>query len=219
MNIATLAGEKGLLLLPVNANVVLNIHLSAALNEKFKSVYIGKQPKSALLFQTPAKVKHAALLQAGHIATVRAVSMEGEGAILAFNTTILRFYSPPFAMIATTIPDEVQLKLIRNEPRFKLEMTAEVTRQAYKVQGWLEDISCNGCCFCCPQLPQELKSDRITILLKESETSQQYQLFGMVKNYRHVKNCDYIGISFEDDSKEMIQQLLQSIILKGSRDF
>ncbi|WDE13594.1 hypothetical protein [Thalassomonas haliotis] len=34
MNIATLPGEKGLLLLPVNANIALNIHLSAALNGK-----------------------------------------------------------------------------------------------------------------------------------------------------------------------------------------
>ena len=215
-----LSAEKGLHLLPINATVVLDVVRSADLKEKYKTIYIGMQPNHALLFQLPANaaVKHSILLKEGNIATVRAVSTKGEGAILAFKTTIIRVYSPPFPMIAVTIPKKIQLKLIRNEPRFNVNLPAQLELDGVNIAGSVADISCNGCCFYSDAMEQDLLYKQVTILLKDSATSRQYKLNGEVKNIKKIKTTDHLGISFDEESQTTIQQLLQEFILQGSRE-
>ncbi|MFT4928667.1 MAG: hypothetical protein ACI8WB_004787 [Phenylobacterium sp.] len=217
---STLSAAKGLPLLPVNAGVVLDVVRSADLKEKYKSICIGLQPNHAMLFSMPSStnITHSVLLQEGNIATVRGISTQGEGAILAFKTTIIRVYAPPFPMIATTIPKKIQLKLIRNEPRFSLDLPARLSYGDMSIEGGVEDISCNGCCFYCDKLTDDLLNQQVEVLLNDPSTKRQYRLAGEIKNIRNTKASDFLGIAFDEESQTTIQQLLQEFILKGSRD-
>ncbi|WP_448549217.1 PilZ domain-containing protein [Thalassotalea fusca] len=215
----TVCLEKGIELLPVGANVTFEIERTDVVQEKFKSQYIGYQVDHALLFKMPSSTlaKHPELLNPSNIMTVRALSTQGEGAIIAFRSTILRHYAPPFAMLAASLPDKIQLYLLRHEPRFSLDLEANIKIGDQAFEGGLEDISISGCCFCCCDVPNVEIEDSLTIVLSQAQNNKTFKFNGVLKNIRKVNNATFLGISFNKDSLKDVEIMLQEFVLRGSR--
>mgnify|MGYP000244385151 CR=1 FL=1 len=216
----TVCLEKGIELLPVGANVTFEIERVGVVQEKFKSQYIGYQNDHALLFKMPSSTlaKHPELLNPSNIMTVRALSTQGEGAIVAFRSTILRHYAPPFAMLAASLPDKIQLYLLRHEPRFSLDLEASIKIREQTFEGGLEDISISGCCFCCCDVPNVEIEDALTIVVSQAQNNQSFKFTGILRNIRKVNSMALLGISFDKNSLKDVEIMLQEFVLRGSRE-
>ena len=214
----TVCFEKGIDLLPVAASVTLEIARTDILQEKFKSQYIGCQPDHALLFKMPVTsiAKHPELLEKSNIMTVRGLSTQGEGAILAFRCTILRHYTPPFAMLATSLPDKIQVHLLRNEPRFNLDLHATIKMDKKVYQGGLADISISGCCFYTDTMPSIEIADEVVLEVSQGSDDKLYEFAGVVRNKRKVNSVFMVGVSFDSKVLPVVESMLQAFIIRGS---
>ena len=181
--------EKAILQLPIGSKISLEVERDGSLHEKYSSVFLGLQPGVGLLFKTPcaSSVKHSILLSESNIVTVRGLSTQGTGAIIAFRSTIMRHYKPPFPMILTSLPQEIQMHLLRNEPRFSLDLIAEVIAGSQTFRGGVEDISLSGCCFCCSKTHELNTEDIVDIKLEHLDSDKFYHLRGRIKNLRKKK--------------------------------
>ena len=170
-----LTADKGLQLLPISTKVVFDICHSTESKVQLKSTYIGLQVNHALLFQFPKSknIVCSSFLPEGNIINVKAVSTQGEGIILSFKTTILRLYPAPFPMLATSIPESIQLQLIRKEPRFNMDLAAKMRWETSEVNGEIEDISCNGCCFVTSELLDDLKKSENADLIQHCSLQEK----------------------------------------------
>ena len=210
--------HKGIQLLSLGSRISLEVERDGT-HEKFNSVFIGLQSEHGLLFKMPCatSIKNPILLEEGNVITVRGISTQGEGAIIAFRATITRHYAPPYSMLVTTIPENIQMHLLRNEPRFSLDMEAELSSNDHSIKGGLEDISLSGCCFCCLKDHKFSLGDVIEIELGGYFSLLSYNFSGLVKNVRNKEGLFYLGISFAQKSQSAVKEMLQELILKGSR--
>jgi len=190
--------DKAIQQLPIGSKISLEVERDGSLHEKYSSVYLGLQPGTGLLFKTPCSstVKHSILLKENNVVTVRGLSTQGTGAIMAFRSTIMRHYKPPFPMMLTTLPKEIQMHLLRNEPRFSLDLIAEVNSGTQSFRGGVEDISLSGCCFCCNKTHEFKAGDTIGIKLEHLDSDKFYHLKGTIRNSRKKEGVNYLGIAF-----------------------
>jgi len=209
--------HKGLQHLPIGSRITLEIQRSCGSLEKFNSVFAGLQPEQGVLFKMPctSSIKNPLLLEEGNVVTVRGLSTQGVGAIIAFRATITRHYTPPFSMLVTTVPESIQMHLLRNEPRFSLDMEAKLSSNGNSLKGGLEDISLSGCCFACLKDHKFVLDDVIEIELGGAFSLVSYNFTGVVKNVRKKEGLYYLGVSFDDKSQSAVKDMLQELILKG----
>lgn len=211
--------EKAIFQLPVGSKISIEVEREGGLHEKYRSVFLGVQPGVGILLKTPcaSSVKHSILLKENNVITVRGLSTQGTGAIMAFRSTIMRHYKPPFPMILTSQPTDIQMHLLRNEPRFSLDLIAEVLSDEQTFRGGVEDISLSGCCFCCTKAHQFHADDKIDIKLEHIDSDKFFKLKGTVKNLRKKEGAHYIGIAFDQDALDEVNAMLQEMILKGAQ--
>lgn len=211
--------EKAILQLPIGSKISLEVERDGSLHEKYSSVFLGLQPGVGLLFKTPcaSSVKHSILLSESNVVTVRGLSTQGTGAIMAFRSTIMRHYKPPFPMMLTSLPQEIQMHLLRHEPRFSLDLIAEVNTGSQTFRGGVEDISLSGCCFCCSKTHELKAEDTVDIKLEHLDSDKFYHLKGTIKNLRKKEGSSYLGIAFDDGALGDVNAMLQEMILKGAQ--
>lgn len=211
--------EKAIQQLPLGSKISLEVHRDESLHEKYKSVFLGYQPGVGLLFKMPCanKVKHSILLKENNVATIRGLSTQGTGAIIAFRATITRHYAPPYAMLLTTLPKQVQMHLLRNEPRFALDIQANISLGEETVIGGLEDISLSGCCFSFLDKHNFSLEDTLTVNMSDKAGLKEYQFTATVKNTRMNESVNYLGLTFSKASLTDVKIMLQDMILKGTK--
>lgn len=216
-DIVSISADKALPLLLHGTPTTLDIPLGHQFSEKIKTLFVGRQINSALLFQIPASVYPDAkkILQEGTPLTVRGISNQGEGAVLAFRTTVLRHYSPPNPMVALSIPETMQVRQLRSEPRFELDIPMTVDIDNYSFSGNITDISCSGCGVLCENHSFLEKDKEIQIRINKLNNGKEYILNGLIRNVREKSSSCTLGIYFNENGLISAQTLLQDIILKG----
>ncbi len=209
--------EEGLSELLHGSLVTLDIQTATGISGRFRTHFIGQLPNHYLLFQTP-KSSNELLMDPGNIAKVRGVCQQGEGAIVAFRSTILHHINHPHKMFATTIPGTVLLHLLRAEPRFELHITAEGLTKSNILSGSLEDLSCSGCCFSCDTTNQLEDNTSFAINVNGPGGENKYTLTGVVRNQRLKGNKRYLGVSLDNKGRELAVLLMQKVIEQGAKD-
>lgn len=216
-DIVSISSDKALPLLLPGTPITLDVPLGHQFSEKIKTLFVGRQLNSALLFQIPTSIypDTKKILREGTPLAVRGISNQGEGAVLGFRTTVLRHYSPPNPMVALSIPETMQVRQLRSEPRFELDIPMTIDIDNYSFSGNITDISCSGCGVLCENHHFLEKDKEIQIRINKLNNGKEYLLQGLIRNVREKNDSCILGVYFKESGLISAQNLLQDIILKG----
>lgn len=211
---------KSLSMLTPGSAIIVEVSIPPSKKIKFKSVFVGFLPKHFMLIQLPDLNRHTELtgnINQGVACTVRSIVEKHEGAVVAFVTSIERTITVPAKMIVLNIPQQVAVRPLRKETRIDTQLNIEASVNNSLFKGIMVNLSLEGCLLSAKKEENVVitKDDTITLAITDKALSDITSIKGIVCNVKSSPTIDYFGVKFEDESYDVIKNLLMKVMFSN----
>ncbi|MCG7584316.1 PilZ domain-containing protein [Photobacterium sp. OFAV2-7] len=181
--------------------------------------YVGADSSNYILLKLPSYDSHtlANYFQVGFDLNVKVVARRGEGVIVCFRTKIKNIILQPIALLVIDIPKTMILYQLRSEPRYDVDISAEIIGKSKRIHVKIIDISISGCCFVADIHASKLEGDELLeIKVMDTNFNNITGLTGKISNFREENKTISYGMMFDSQSKVQIKELLSQLISDDS---
>ncbi|WP_295892235.1 flagellar brake protein [uncultured Vibrio sp.] len=184
--------------------------------------FIGTHDNNLILIEVP-KVSDDDLnffFQEGFWLVVKAISPRGEGAVINFRCKLIHFIHEPIAMVALSIPSTMQIKQLRKESRYDVNIAGKVIADSHRGDCEIRDLSKSGCRFVTAPLSRPFQvGDQVSInILNNSRNQQEFEpLTGRVCNLQRSLHYARYGLEFNESGQQNAKALLGQLKYNGTK--
>ncbi len=209
---------KSISMLTSGSTIIVELSLYSTKKIKFKTVFIGFLPNQFILIQLPnlsQNTELAANLKQGVACTIRSLVEGKEGAVVAFITSIERLVNIPAKMLVLNIPTKVALQNLRKRTRIETQLNFETMLKEHTVKGVIVNISIDGCLLSIPkdQPFDKAEGDSICYSILDKSFEGFKSIKGEICNIRATSKFYKVGVKFQDETSELIKELLIKILI------
>ncbi|MGF1697005.1 flagellar brake protein [Vibrio lamellibrachiae] len=202
----------------------LSIAISTPVGTTFRCTtpFIGTHNNNLILIEIP-KVSNEDLnffFQEGFWVLVKAISPRGEGASINFRCKLVHFIQEPITMVALSIPSTMQIKQLRKESRYDVNIPGKVVSGSHKGDCEVRDLSKSGCRFITAPLSRPFQvGDQVTIGIRTSVNAKQEfaPLIGKICNLQRSLHYARYGLEFDERGQENAKALLGQLKYNGTK--
>lgn len=207
-----------LALLHPGTTVSLDIVTPAGQRGKFRALFIGYLPKKYVLVQFPDANKLGSFSQyiaQGASITVRGLIEGHEGSVVAFATVIKQTLQMPSRMIVLEFPKKVTLQSLRSSLRIDVDINVKIKVDNEYWKAVIQNISVHGCQISVSNGESlTLVSDKnVSIIVEDFLGMQNINLAANVCNIKSQIDGVFLGVKFEDKSKDNVRKLVQNAVI------
>ncbi|PMJ92914.1 cation tolerance protein CutA [Vibrio sp. 10N.261.55.A7] len=187
-----------------------------------KTPFIGTHDNTLILIEVP-KVSDDDLnffFQEGFWLVVKAISPRGEGAVINFRCKLIHFIHEPIAMVALSIPSTMQIKQLRKESRYDVNILGKVTANSHRGDCEIRDLSKSGCRFVTTPLSRPFQvGDVVSIdIIDTTRGKQEFEpLTGKVCNLQRSLHYARYGLEFNENGQQNAKSLLGQLKYNGTK--
>ncbi|MCK6264321.1 flagellar brake protein [Vibrio sp. ZSDE26] len=202
----------------------LTIAITTPIGRTFQcsTPFIGTHENNLILIELP-KVSNEDLsffFQEGFWLLVKAISPRGEGAVINFRCQLIHFIHEPIAMIALSIPSTMQIKQLRKESRYDVNILGKVITNSNRGDCEIRDLSKSGCRFVTPPLSRAFQvGDRVSIEIRDTARNKQdfAPLTGTICNLQRSLHYARYGLQFNESGQDNAKALLGQLKYNGTK--
>ncbi|MBL4830387.1 MAG: flagellar brake protein [Aliivibrio sp.] len=204
-------------------STLVHISVTTPLGKGFKcnTLFVGTDSRSYILLKLPTIGPEMLeqFFQEGFKIVVKAISEQGEGSIIIFRATIKHIWLQPIPILVLNMPSTMKLHQLRREPRFEVEMEANIQIKEQKIKVNLRDLSNNGCNFVLDNLDTSFSKDEYVVIEVVGRNTAEVVsvLNGSICNSYQKSGQTFYGVVFDAKSRESITSLLAKLIFDGSK--
>jgi c-di-GMP-binding flagellar brake protein YcgR len=199
-----------------SSEVIINLMTPIGIRYRGKTKFIGRHSDNFMLLEIPELPEEDLnfFFQEGFMIDIQAISAKGEGALIQFRSQIVHILLAPIPMLLISIPGMMKIKQLRQEPRFDVNLKAQMFTQALKLECEIRDLSKGGCRFITSPLAKQMDVGQqisIRIFTPRKSVIEVLPLSGMVCNLQCSRHYAKYGLKFDDPSRTHAKNLFKNM--------
>lgn len=181
-----------------------------------RSFYIGYLADQYIFLHKPdcrksPEVDHYLVPQTA--CTIRALSEEGRGAVLAFVTTIVKVIDIPTKMLVCTVPSNIASQPLRKDIRIPTSIPAKIKSASAMCDVMILDLSQHGCRVLIEkEHPVDLSIKKIQLRTIETQDQASLTLECEVCSVKRQGKFEIVGLQFNDTLSKEVELLIKQLI-------
>ncbi|MDP5252623.1 MULTISPECIES: PilZ domain-containing protein [unclassified Vibrio] len=219
---STINSTDALAMLDHSSTVELEICPPIGDSCQVQSRFLGCYDHQYILIEEPRlsfSDKHL-YLQEGFRIKVRAISPQGEGAVITFQSKIELTIKHPLKLLALALPSDMQVSQLRQETRVAVKLLGRIRSGDYKTECEVRDLSKGGCrLLTAPMSRNFTVGDHLQVDILQSAPNGKtlVTLSGQVCNTQRSIHYAKIGIAFDEFGQVMMKRLTDKLNLSTTR--
>lgn len=218
----TLNSTDALSLIEHGSDITITITTPVGTSFRCSSQFIGYHSNNHILIEIPniddSDIKY--FFQEGFWLIIRAISQRGEGGIIQFRAQLMHIIEEPIGLIALSVPQSMQVTNLRKEPRYDLNLEAQLQVGERRIRCELRDMSKSGCRFILPALGKSLGIGQPVSIYVQSPAGKSRlfsPLSGLICNLQRSNHYIAYGIKFDELGKQHGKDLLTQLKFDGTK--
>lgn len=217
----TLNSTDALAMIEHGGDVTLTVTTPVGTSFRCGTQFIGSHSDHRILLEVP-KIDDSDLkyfFQEGFWLVVRAISQRGEGGVVQFRSQLMHVIDEPLALLVLTIPQSMQVTNLRKEPRYELNLEAQLCVEEHQVRCELRDMSKSGCRFILPALGKSLElGQEVDLIVLAGDRDRCFPpLSGHICNQQKSSHHTGYGIKFDEPGERNAKELLSNLKFDGTK--
>lgn len=191
--------------------------------------YVGCSKKDFIIIRYPASMVprcNTDPLSAGHVIKMRAVVNLNSQEIITFSSTILKAITTNEQLLFASYPERVESRVLRAEPRLKVELMAEIFFDDMKTNPMLcliKDVSPSGIGCEFHMKDKHDHPDFGELLNKKCTLDVDMSIYGLNTIYTFnaiIKNISkkekiQLGLFFDDENQKQLRMLFEKLAVEN----
>ena len=171
-----------------------------------KTKFIGRHSDNFLLLELPQLPNDDLdyFFQEGFKMDIKAVSTKGEGAVIRFSCQVMNVMLKPIPMLMVSLPSIMKITQLREDPRYDVNLRAQMFTEYLKLECQLRDLSKGGCRFTTSPLAKPVEIGQrvsIRIITPKKSIMHALPLSGVVCNLQCSMHYTKYGVKFDEESR------------------